>query len=120
VFKAVTGDLMHAAVPPLGLSGICGPLAQGLVCPRRRLGDVALGELVTQRPRVALELGDPPLKTGALLAGVDDATALIVGLEPHIQVPWVLKTLPPGLVHIAHWSELDVPTRLAGQLGLAR
>ncbi len=52
--------------------------------------------------------------------GVDDATALIIGLNLHIQVPWVLKTVPDGLVQVTDWSELDVPDELARDLGLRR
>lgn len=49
---------------------------------------------------------------------VDNATALIIGLEPHVQVPWVLETLPEGLVQTAHWDKLDLPDDLASELGL--
>lgn len=50
--------------------------------------------------------------------GVDHATALIIGLERHVQVPWVLETLPEGLVQTAHWDKFDLPDDLAGELGL--
>jgi hypothetical protein len=49
---------------------------------------------------------------------VDHATGLIIGLDQHMQVPWVLNVLPRGLVRVAHWSELDVPDELADKLGL--
>lgn len=52
--------------------------------------------------------------------GIGDVTALVIGLDPHIQVPWVLKTLPQGLVELAHWGQFNVPVDLARELGLRR
>jgi hypothetical protein len=49
---------------------------------------------------------------------VERATGLVIGLEQHIQVPWVLGVLPRGVVRVAHWSELDLPVDLAEDLGL--
>ena len=49
---------------------------------------------------------------------VKDATGLIIGLNPHKQVPWVLDMLPEGLVRFAHWDELGLPDELALDLGL--
>jgi hypothetical protein len=52
--------------------------------------------------------------------GVSNASALIIGLDPHLQVPWVLATLPDGLVQIANWDALDLPDGLARAISLRR
>lgn len=49
---------------------------------------------------------------------VEHAIGLVIGLEQHIQVPWVLGVLPRGVVRVAHWSELGLPVDLAEDLGL--
>jgi hypothetical protein len=51
---------------------------------------------------------------------VDRASGLVIGLEPHVQVPWVLDVLPGDLVRVAHWDDLGLPPDLADELGLNR
>jgi hypothetical protein len=47
VLDAVARNLAHAAVVLLGLARMRGALTEQLARPRRRLGDIALGESVT-------------------------------------------------------------------------
>jgi hypothetical protein len=53
---AVVRDRAHAAVPLLAGAGMGRALAERLAGPRRRRDHIALGELVDQRPRFALQL----------------------------------------------------------------
>jgi hypothetical protein len=74
VLDPVAGDRAHAAVPLLGRARGDWPLAEGLACPRRRVCDVALGELVANDAGVALELRDAAVEAGALLARLGQPT----------------------------------------------
>jgi enoyl-CoA hydratase/carnithine racemase len=46
------------------------------------------------------------------------AHAVIIGLDQHRQVPWVLDTLDDGLVRVVHWADLGLPGQLAAELGV--
>lgn len=50
---------------------------------------------------------------------VEEASGLVIGLDPHIQVPWVLSAIA-ALVDLAHWRDLDVPADLGRRLELHR
>jgi len=48
--------------------------------------------------------------------GTDEVTGVVIGLQPHRQVQWVLDAVDG--VDIAHWSDFDLPDDLRDELGL--
>jgi len=48
--------------------------------------------------------------------GTDDVTGIIIGLDEHVQVPWVLQAVE-GL-DVLHWVDFDLPPELRKELGI--
>ena len=47
---------------------------------------------------------------------VDEVIGIVIGIDAHIQVPWVLKATE--LVEHLDWSQFDLPAELRDELGL--
>lgn len=76
----VARDLAHAAVVVLGATVLLGPGAEQLARPCRGAAGPRGGELVAQRARVALELGDATIQAVAFAADLLGAPEL--ALQP--------------------------------------
>ena len=49
-------------------------------------------------------------------AGTDDVSGIVIGLDAHVQVRWVLDAVDD--VATLHWADFGLPDELGDELGL--